>query len=99
MNQITVRPALIEEVPQVLKLLVEFHGELPPIPLSMTKLLQTVVTVMLEGVILIALRDGEIVYRGTQEQIRRMTDAEFKEIYGAEAVRISAGLGEGVAPT
>jgi len=46
----------------------------------------------------IGLRDGEIVYRGTQEQIRRMTDAEFKEIYGAEAVRISAGLGEGGAP-
>jgi phosphonate transport system ATP-binding protein len=43
----------------------------------------------------IGLRDGEIVYRGTREQIRRMTDAEFKEIYGAEAVRISAGLGEG----
>jgi phosphonate transport system ATP-binding protein len=46
----------------------------------------------------IGLRDGEIVYRGTREQIRRMTDEEFKEIYGAEAVRISAGLGEGGAP-
>jgi phosphonate transport system ATP-binding protein len=45
----------------------------------------------------IGLRDGEIVYRGTREQIRRMTDAEFREIYGAEAVRISAGLGEGEA--
>jgi phosphonate transport system ATP-binding protein len=40
----------------------------------------------------IGLRDGEIVYRGTQEQIRRMTDAEFKDIYGAEAERVSAGL-------
>jgi len=46
----------------------------------------------------IGLRGGEIVYRGTREQIRRMTDAEFKEIYGAEAVRISAGLGEGDEP-
>jgi len=46
----------------------------------------------------IGLRAGEIVYRGTREQIRRMTDAEFKEIYGAEAVRISAGLGEGDVP-
>jgi phosphonate transport system ATP-binding protein len=46
----------------------------------------------------VGLRDGEIVYRGTREQIRRMTDAEFKEIYGAEAVRISAGLGEGDVP-
>jgi phosphonate transport system ATP-binding protein len=46
----------------------------------------------------IGLRAGEIVYRGTREQIRRMTDAEFKEIYGAEAVRISAGLGEGDTP-
>jgi phosphonate transport system ATP-binding protein len=40
----------------------------------------------------IGLRAGEIVYRGTQEQIRRMTDAEFKDIYGAEAERVSAGL-------
>jgi phosphonate transport system ATP-binding protein len=43
----------------------------------------------------IGLRDGEIVYRGTQAQIRRMTDDEFKEIYGAEAERVSAGLQEG----
>lgn len=40
----------------------------------------------------IGLRDGRIVYRGSQEEIRRMTDEEFKEIYGAEAVRVSAGL-------
>jgi phosphonate transport system ATP-binding protein len=32
------------------------------------------------------------VYRGTKEDIRRMTDAQFKEIYGEEAVRTSAGL-------
>ena len=38
---------------------------------------------------------GEIVYRGTREQIRRMTDDEFKEIYGAEAERVSVGFTEG----
>jgi len=38
----------------------------------------------------IGLRDGQIVYRGTREDIRRMTDEEFKEIYGEEAERISA---------
>lgn len=60
-KSITVRPALVTELRDVLALLVEFHGELPPIPLSMPKLLRTVVTVMQEGVILVALRDGEIV--------------------------------------
>jgi phosphonate transport system ATP-binding protein len=39
----------------------------------------------------IGLRDGRIVYRGGREEIRRMTDEEFKEIYGEEAVRVSAG--------
>jgi phosphonate transport system ATP-binding protein len=39
----------------------------------------------------IGLRDGEVVYRGSREDIRRMTDAEFKEIYGEEAVRVNAG--------
>jgi len=41
----------------------------------------------------IGLRDGEIVYRGTKEQIVRMSDDEFREIYGAEAIRVSVGLG------
>ena len=36
----------------------------------------------------IGLRDGEIVYRGTQADIRQMTDAQFKEIYGAEEERV-----------
>ncbi len=40
----------------------------------------------------IGLKDGEIVYRGSREQIRRMTDEEFKAIYGAEAVRVNVGL-------
>ena len=42
----------------------------------------------------IGLRDGRIVYRGSREEIRRMTDEEFKEIYGAEAIRVSAGRKE-----
>ena len=40
----------------------------------------------------IGLRDGEIVYRGTREDIRAMTDEEFKEIYGQEAIRVGVGL-------
>lgn len=39
----------------------------------------------------IGLKNGEIVYRGTREDIRQMTDAQFKEIYGEEAERVSAG--------
>lgn len=42
----------------------------------------------------IGLRAGEIVYRGTGEDIRRMTDDEFKEIYGEEAIRVSVGKTE-----
>lgn len=43
----------------------------------------------------IGLRDGEMVYRGDREDIKKMTDEEFKEIYGAEASRVNAGtLGE-----
>ena len=40
----------------------------------------------------IGLRAGEIVYRGTREDIRAMTDAQFKDIYGQEAVRVGGGL-------
>jgi len=43
----------------------------------------------------VGLRDGRIVYRGSREDIRRMTDEEFKEIYGEEAVRVSVGPHEG----
>jgi phosphonate transport system ATP-binding protein len=43
----------------------------------------------------IGLRAGRIVYRGSREEIRRMSDEEFKEIYGEEAVRVSAGLSAG----
>jgi len=44
----------------------------------------------------IGLRDGEVVYRGTGEDIRNMTDQEFKEIYGEEAERVSAGPGQSI---
>ena len=39
----------------------------------------------------IGLRDGQVVYRGTRKQIRSMTDEEFKEIYGEEAIRVGVG--------
>ena len=39
----------------------------------------------------IGLRDGRVVYRGTREEIRGMTDEEFQDIYGEEAVRIETG--------
>ena len=42
----------------------------------------------------IGLREGKIVYRGTREHIRRMTDDQFRDIYGEEAVRVSAGFGQ-----
>lgn len=37
----------------------------------------------------IGLRDGRLVYEGTQEDIRNITDEEFKYIYGEEAQRLS----------
>ena len=40
----------------------------------------------------IGLRDGRIVYHGSSEDIRAMTDEEFKEIYGEEAERVNGGL-------
>lgn len=40
----------------------------------------------------IGLRQGEIVYHGTQKEIRAMTDQEFQEIYGEEAIRVGNGL-------
>jgi phosphonate transport system ATP-binding protein len=39
----------------------------------------------------IGLRAGRLVWRGTDEDIRRMNDAEFKEIYGEDAERTTAG--------
>jgi phosphonate transport system ATP-binding protein len=43
----------------------------------------------------IGLRAGRLVWQGSDEDIRRMNDAEFKEIYGEEAERTSAGLPRG----
>lgn len=37
----------------------------------------------------IGLRAGEIVYRGNREEISKLTDDEFKQIYGEEAQRLS----------
>ncbi len=37
----------------------------------------------------IGLREGEICYQGSREQIKSMTDQEFKNIYGEEAQRLS----------
>ncbi|PJF44310.1 MAG: phosphonate ABC transporter ATP-binding protein [Phototrophicales bacterium] len=44
----------------------------------------------------IGLRQGEVVYRGSREDIQRITDKEFRQIYGEEAQRLGGGgiLGE-----
>lgn len=44
----------------------------------------------------IGLRAGELVYQGTRAEIRAMTDAQFKDIYGEDAERVGGGL-EGTA--
>lgn len=40
----------------------------------------------------IGLRDGKIVYEGDNTAIRKMTDAQFKEVYGEDAQRMGSGL-------
>jgi len=40
------------------------------------------------GTRVIGLRAGQLVYEGTRDDIRRMTDEEFKKIYGEEAERV-----------
>jgi phosphonate transport system ATP-binding protein len=45
----------------------------------------------------IGLREGRLVYRGSRDDIRRMTDEQFKEIYGEEAERAGGLTGE-IAP-
>ncbi|MBN2044872.1 MAG: phosphonate ABC transporter ATP-binding protein [Anaerolineales bacterium] len=42
----------------------------------------------------IGLKDGEIVYQGSRKDIRAMTDREFKDIYGEEAVRVGGLEGD-----
>jgi phosphonate transport system ATP-binding protein len=46
------------------------------------------------GTSVIGLRDGRVVYQGNKKQILRMTDAEFKTIYGEEAERMGGISGE-----
>ena len=36
----------------------------------------------------VGLKDGKVVYRGTGADIRTMTDEQFKEVYGEEAIRV-----------
>jgi phosphonate transport system ATP-binding protein len=45
------------------------------------------------GTRVIGLRAGQLVYEGSRDDIRKMTDAEFKTIYGEEAERISEETG------
>ncbi len=40
----------------------------------------------------IGLREGEIVYHGSREDIRAMSDEEFKDIYGEQAQRVTGDL-------
>lgn len=42
----------------------------------------------------IGLREGQVVYQGNKKQILRMTDKEFKMIYGEEAERMGGISGE-----
>jgi phosphonate transport system ATP-binding protein len=42
----------------------------------------------------IGLREGRLVYQGSREEIRRMTDGQFKEIYGEEAERAGGISGD-----
>jgi ABC-type phosphate/phosphonate transport system ATPase subunit len=42
----------------------------------------------------IGLREGRIVYQGNKKQIMRMTDTEFKTIYGEEAERMGGISGD-----
>ncbi|MEN8241818.1 MAG: phosphonate ABC transporter ATP-binding protein [Chloroflexota bacterium] len=42
----------------------------------------------------VGLKDGEVVYKGSRKEIRAMTDREFKDIYGEEAVRVGGLEGE-----
>ncbi len=39
----------------------------------------------------IGLKGGKIVYEGSNADIKKMTDAQFKDIYGEEAIRVNAG--------
>lgn len=40
----------------------------------------------------IGLKAGEIVYKGTKKDIQAMSDEQFKDVYGEEAIRVGSGL-------
>jgi phosphonate transport system ATP-binding protein len=42
------------------------------------------------GTKVIGLRDGQLVFEGSSEDIRQLSDENFKEIYGEEAERLGA---------
>ena len=42
------------------------------------------------GTKVIGLRDGELVFEGNSEDVRKISDERFKEIYGEEAERLGA---------
>jgi len=44
------------------------------------------------GSSVVGLREGEVVYKGSRAEVRKMTDDQFKEIYGAEAERVGASI-------
>lgn len=46
----------------------------------------------------IGLREGHLVWQGDQDAIRGMSDDEFREIYGEDAQRVTAGAGLDVSP-
>jgi len=55
------------------------------------------------GTSVIGLREGKLVYQGSKEDIKNMTDDEFKTIYGEEAIRLAdtsleGSVGEVVEP-
>ena len=47
----------------------------------------------------IGLRDGHIVYEGDKDDIRKMTDEQFRTIYGEEAQRLGGGITGGLSET
>jgi len=42
----------------------------------------------------IGLKDGRVVYQGSSADVRNITDAQFKSIYGEEAERMGGIVGE-----
>jgi len=47
------------------------------------------------GTRVIGLKQGQLVYEGSSDDIKKMTDGQFKDIYGEEAERINTGSIQG----